>query len=200
MYGFSLQYCGPPIPTSTGVTNHQSANEHMDKVNSYIATELQHGALLGPFDTNPFSWCHISPMMTRPKSGAEPNDRRVIVDLSFPPAHNVNMAITPNTVDGVKYEHRLPTTDDLVRIIQQDDYKGWLYSVDISRAYRNFPLDPFDWPLTGIARGHHTLIDVAMPFGARCSSLFMQMIANYITRHLHVHGVVSLIYLDDQSK
>ena len=70
-----------------------------------------------------------------------------------------------------------------------------MFSIDISRAYRNFPLDPLDWPLMAIKSKIH--IDLAMPFGARSSSLNMQLVAQYILRHLHGMGIEALIYLDD---
>ena len=78
-YGFSLQYWGNPIPSESREYNHSSATQHMSHVNDYLYTEIQAGAMLGPMDASPFTWQHLSPLMTRPKSGG--NARRVIVDL-----------------------------------------------------------------------------------------------------------------------
>ena len=153
--------------------------------------------MLGPFDAPPFTWTHISPMMTRPKSSTNQDERRIIVDLSFPPESNVNMAITPNVIFGDLYPNRLPTVDDLASILRKHEYRGYMYSVDISRAYRNFPIDPIDWPIMGITVPPLVYIDVAMPFGARSSSLHMNMIAQFILRFLRQKGVEALIYLDD---
>ena len=72
-----------------------------------------------------------------------------------------------------------------------------MYSVDISRAYRNFPIDPIDWPLTGIVSDSMAYTDLAMPFGARSSSLHMNMVAQFILRFLTQEGVEALIYLND---
>ena len=195
-YGFGLQYDGPPIPSSDDV-NHQSAVNYPSQVNKYIETESGHGALLGPFKENPFTWSHLSPLMSRPKTSADPNQRRIIVDLSYPPHSNVNMGIPPNTIYGEKYPHSLPTIDDVARVLYEDDYAGYMFTVDISRAYRNFPIDPLDWPLTGIKVGSDVWIDRVMPFGARSSSLHMQLAAQYIVRHLHEKGITTLVYLDD---
>ena len=196
-FGFSLQYEGPAIPSSKGIENHQSARAYPAQVKNYIQTELQAGAMIGPFNQPPFEWTHLSPLMTRPKSSENEGDRRVIVDLSFPQDANVNMAIPANTIYGVKYPHRLPTVDDFTEIIRRDCFAGYMYSVDISRAYRNFPTDPLDWPLTGICHEGHALIDLAMPFGARSSSLHMQLAAQYILRHLRTKDLQVLVYLDD---
>ena len=40
-------------------------------------------------------------------------------------------------------------------------------------------------------------IDIAMPFGARMSSLYMQKVAEFITRSLRTENIKVLIYLDD---
>ena len=196
-FGFSLQYEGPPIPSPQHIENHQSAIAHHAQVNKYVETELSKGAMMGPFGNPPFEWLHLSPLMTRPKSSSDEVNRRVIVDLSFPQEANVNMAIPTNTFYGVRYPHRLPTVDDLTAIVRADHFKGYMYAVDISRAYRNFPTDPLDWPLTGITHNGGMLIDLAMPFGARSSSLNMQLASQYILRHLHAKGIHALVYLDD---
>ena len=195
-YGFSLQYEGPPIPSPAHVKNHQSATMYPVQVADYIKTELMAGAMMGPSTQPPFEWTHISPLMTRPKASGNDYERRVIVDLSFPPDMNVNMAIPTNMIYGTAYTHKLPTVDDLTAIIRDDSFAGYMYSVDIARAYRNFPTDPLDWPLTGIMHQNEVIIDLAMPFGARSSSLNMQMASQYIVRQLKLKGLNVLVYLD----
>lgn len=72
-----------------------------------------------------------------------------------------------------------------------------LGSLDIARAYRNFRLDPYDWPLSCIQVDGQFFVDVCMPFGSRLSSLYMQRMSNMITRALANMGITCLIYLDD---
>ena len=196
-YGFSLQYYGPPLPSGGSVVNHQSASMYPEQVEKYIEKEVREGALLGPFEEKPFTWQHVSPLMSRPKSSQDDCERRIIVDLSFPPEANVNEYIPQNEIYGVRFPHRLPTTDNLVEILQEDEFRGFMYSIDIARAYRNFPIDPLDWPLTGISFKGVTFTDSPMPFGARSSSLNMQLAAEYIARYLRDQGLMVLIYLDD---
>ena len=194
-YGFSLQYWGNPIPSEGREYNHSSATQHMSHVNDYLYTEIQAGAMLGPMDASPFTWQHLSPLMTRPKSGG--NARRVIVDLSYPDNDNVNSKISKNMVYGTYFIHNLPTIDDLVSMAHPWDHSTYAFSVDIARAYRNFRSDPLDWPLLCLLVNGNTYLDIAMPFGARMSSLYMQQIAKFITRHLEAKGIDALIYLDD---
>lgn len=72
-----------------------------------------------------------------------------------------------------------------------------LGSVDIARAYRNFSLDPYDWPLTCITHEGKIYIDTAMPFGSRLSSLFMQRMACFMQRALVRLDIITIFYLDD---
>ena len=51
--------------------NHPSATAHKEDVDHYIATELSHNALLGPFEGPPATGCHYSPLMTRIKKGSK---------------------------------------------------------------------------------------------------------------------------------
>ena len=79
--GFSLQYWGPKTPSDFKIYNHPSATAYPTHVSSYIAKEVEHGALIGPYTDLPFTWIHLSPLMTRQKST---DGRRIIVDLSYP--------------------------------------------------------------------------------------------------------------------
>lgn len=72
-----------------------------------------------------------------------------------------------------------------------------LGSIDISRAYRNFMLDPLDWPLNCIHHAGQFYIDRAMPFGSRISSVYMQRMALFIQRALLIRGILTVVYLDD---
>ena len=196
-YGFPSQYWGPPRPTTETGYNHTSADAFPTQVQLYIGTELKEQALIGPFTEPPFEWVHYSPIMTRPKSGQDNAQRRIIVDLSYPDGEDINSCITKNVFQGVHYDHTLPTTDSLVDIIRAMDYEVYMFSIDIARAYRNFHSDPLDWPLMGISFAGDLLIDTALPFGARNSSLFMQKIAEYLSRAMAAKGASVLIYLDD---
>ena len=196
-YGFSIQYMGPPTPTHDQLCNHASAAAYPTQVSEYLQKETDLEAIIGPFTDPPFKWCHASPLMSREKSADNQTERRIIVDLSFPHGHDINSHIQKNVVNGNYYNHALPTVDHLVNLVAQREYIGYAFAVDIARAYRNFRSDPLDWPLLGVAHGGHTYIDLAMPFGARLSSLYMQRVAQFISRHLATKGICVLIYLDD---
>ena len=86
----------PLIPTPE---NHPSAKQHDPDIVFYIDTELNFGALAGPFRGPPVTSYHCSPLMSRLKKDS--NHRRVIVDLSWPKGFAVNDGIDPSIyVDG----------------------------------------------------------------------------------------------------
>ena len=60
-YGFPLDF-DRSFQLGHILDNHTSALQFSDHVDQYIAEELQHGALLGPFDHKPCS-LHVSPFM-----------------------------------------------------------------------------------------------------------------------------------------
>lgn len=194
-FGFPMQYRGPPLHNNAA-PNHPSAICHESHIDNYISTELSLGALIGPFSDPPFSdWCNMAPLMTREK--ANKSERRIIVDLSFPPDGGPNHYVIKNSVFGRVLSHQLPSVNDAVRIITAMNFDVLLASVDISRAYRNFALDPLDWPLACVQHKGSYYIDCRMPFGSRISSLYMQRMACMLQRALLRDGIVTIVYLDD---
>lgn len=133
--------------------------------------------------------------MTRPKSDI--NNRRIIVYLSYPPGSNVNHFVIKNNYYGSFIQHTLPRIDDVVRSVAESNYDVMLATIDIKRAYRNFPGCPLDYPLNTIKFQGNYYIDFAMPFGARTSSTYMQKIADFISHALSARGISTHIYLDD---
>ena len=68
--------------------NHASAICFSEHVSKYVRQEVEHGALIGPFDDNPLcSELQISPLSSVDKDA---DNRRTIVDLSFPLGSSVN--------------------------------------------------------------------------------------------------------------
>ena len=196
-YGFPLQYGGGPLYNDKGPPqNHHSARQYPEAIHQYISKEKRLGTLIGPFDNPPFTpWCHVSPLMSRPKSDS--HERRIIVDLSFPDG-GVNKHIPSNEIDGEPVAHNLPTIQQALLLLQEIDItEAYMATIDISRAYRNFRSCPADWPLLCIKHENEYFIDCAMPFGSRMSSFYMQNTAQFIARSLEKRGVKVLIYLDD---
>ena len=89
-YGMPLN-CKPEFGVSKPQKNHFSAVSYKDAINNYIDNNVETNALLGPFKIAPIKGLCFSPLMSVPK---ENNNRRVIMDFSFPPGNSVNDGIS----------------------------------------------------------------------------------------------------------
>ena len=77
------------------------ATEFPEDIEAYLKEEVQFGAILGPFHTDPIPDCHRSPFMTREKPNS--THRRVIVDLSWPKGFSVNTGVNKGLVSGHRF-------------------------------------------------------------------------------------------------
>lgn len=194
-YGFPLQYVGPKLVVRNPDRHASDFDDHTH-ILDYLWSETQNNALIGPFHSSPFKeWLFTAPLMTRPKD--QPNKRRIIVDLSYPPEANVNMYIHKNSIFGTIHHHNLPSVNDLVNAARAREFHCVIGIIDIQRAYRNIPNCPMDFPLLGIKYDGSVYIDSAMPFGARISSLNMQKVAQFIVRALAKMSIQAFMFLDD---
>ena len=91
-YGFPISYEATVLPDSSP-RNHSNALAFPQFMDEFIQKEVQLGATLEPFKTNPLnSKLYTSPLNTVPKKGSE-NKRRIILDLSWPIGHAINDGI-----------------------------------------------------------------------------------------------------------
>ena len=194
-FGFPTGYAGP-VSDTKNVPNHPSATEYPSHIGEFITKEVDLGGMIGPFDEPPFTpWCHVSPLMSREKGNT--GKRRVISDMTYPSNLSINAYIVKNGVYGFEYHHSLPTVEALADDLLDMGKGAYLSTIDVSRAYKNFTSDPLDWPLLCMAWRDKFYCELTMPFGARASSFHMQSVANCITDILKLHGIHSLMYLDD---
>ena len=118
-YGWPISYISSQLPFST-LHNHPSTRQAQNPtfLQEYIAKELQHRAIIGPFNHNPFNVnCTISLLQCIPKrDSVEP---RIVHDLSSPPGRSVNDGIPRDEYLSEPYRLRLPGIDHLVEFINR---------------------------------------------------------------------------------
>lgn len=146
--------------------------QHMEQVDKYLATEVQLGAMLGPFPTQPFSTCATSPLHTVPKRNSD--SRRIVVDLSYPSPTSVNDGIPMDTYEGEPMQLQYKGIDDLIQRMVDLGQGCLLYKADLHRAYRQLRLCPADYFLTGLHWREQWYIDMSIPFGLRTSAMACQ--------------------------
>ena len=194
-FGWPINYTADSLPEAS-VSNHPSAISFSDHVDYYIATELEHGAIAGPFHYNPLPRPLIcSPLQTVPKRGS--TKRRVVMDLSFPPSHSVNSGIPDNSYLNEHYKLRLPGIDRLCQFILQHGRGCLLYKLDLQRAYRQLPIDPKDYFYIGFRHRNMLYFDTRCPFGLKTSAMICQRTTKAVVYCFTQAGFFADVYLDD---
>ena len=177
LFGWPTSFMGSTIPT-LDLDNHTSSLVHPQAVHKFITKEVALGGLIGPFSQPLFSWTCRNPLMARPKK--ESTDMRIILDLSYPDQCSVNSQIPRVLYEGAPYKLRLPMPLDLSELITVQGRGALLYKVDLARAYRQLPSNPYDWPLLGIGWEDNTYLDQAIPFGLRHGAMACQRVTEAV--------------------
>ena len=176
--------------------NHKGATEHPEALTAYIQKEDSHGALMGPFSKIPFQGkVGISPLSTRPKRDSA--ERRVILDLSFPMGKSVNDGIQTDNYLGFMAKLTFPKVDDFAFCIHSLGQGCMMFKVDLSRYFRQLPLDPGDYSLIGYIVNGKIYFDKVLPMGMRSAPYIAQQVTNAIA-YIHWQMEFFLLnYVDD---
>ena len=150
--------------------------------------------MYGSFQEKPINM-HISPMMTREKQGSD--NRRTIVDLSWPHGCSVNDGVYKNRYLDSYYYLSYPSIDTIVDRLKKLGPGALIYKVDISRAFRHLKIDPGDLDLLGLKHDSYYL-DGSLAFGFRHGSFFFQKCSDAIRFIMKKFGFPNLLnYMDD---
>lgn len=194
-FGWPIGYVSENITEPT-LTNHKSACDYQEDIDTFISKECKLGAMLGPFDEPPFvPWTQISPMMTRTKKDTDA--RRVIIDLSFPTGHSVNTGIPKGQAAGISTAYTLPAITDLTDLVKTTGFSAFMWKCDLERAYRQMRIDPLAYPLLGIKHRDKYYIDICPSFGCRTSGHSQQRVSEALVYLMNAAGYNCLAYVDD---
>ena len=198
-YGCPINFEGVPETLSHACKNHKGAIEFPEQVDAFLRRELAAGSVMGPFIASPFDTeTIVSPLNTVPKKDSA--ERRVIVDLSFPkhsPDCSINGGIKKDAYLGDPIQLRYPLVDNLVNLVREKGPGCFLFKCDLSRAYRQLPVDPGDLHYLGYKWRGELFIDVKLTMGLRSAAYLCQRVTNAIAFIAKKHGVSVSNYLDD---
>ena len=170
-YGWPIgyDYSKFGFPISDYSRNHKGALLFSVDIDRYLYKERSACAVIGPFSTNPFS-CQfaVSPLNSVPKADSE--ERRIIVDLSWPFGTAVNDGISSSRYLDEDISLVYPTVDSIASLIRASGPGALIYKRDLRRAYRQFPVDPFDYPLLGYRWNDELYFDVVLPMAIHSNS------------------------------
>ena len=192
-YGFPLDF-NRDSPLYSDNRNHNSAVEFPNDVRAYLEEEREFGAILRPFKKCPIKNCHFSPFMTRHKPNSD--NRRVIIDLSWPLENSVNDGIDKNSYLGTDFSLTFPSIDHITDEVRRIGKGAHLYKIDISRAFRHVKIDPGDYDLMGLY-WQDAYLDTCLAFGTKHGSQIFQRLSNAVRHILRRHGYDVINYIDD---
>ena len=176
--------------------NHKGAVDHPEALQTYIRKEKSHGAVMVPYEKIPFqNKIGISLLSTRPKKDSE--ERRILLDLSFPIGNSVNDGIQKDAYMGWPAKLTFPKVDDFTFRIYSLGLGCMMFKIDLSRYFRQLPLDPGDYSLIGYIINRQIYFDKVLPMGMRSAPYIAQRVTNAIA---HIHSRVKfflLNYVDD---
>ena len=176
--------------------NHKGATQYPQALQKYITKESSHKAIIGPFTSIPFKdKVGISPLSTRPKKDSD--DRRIILDLSFPPTQSVNDGIAKDNYLGFSAKLTFPKTDQFALRIYQLGQGALMFKIDLHRYFRQLNLDPGDYSMIGYIVEGKLYFDKVVPMGVRSGPYIAQRITNAITWIMQQVEHFALNYVDD---
>ena len=148
-FGWPVGFVRDSLPVFD-IRTHRGALNFPDMVGDYLAKELRLGRVAGPFHQLPFPDGYVlSPLNTVAKRDSD--ERRVILDLSWPCGSSVNDGIPSDSFLEDPMALTYPTLDDIVDAIVAAGPGCMLYKRDLRTASRQFPVDPGDYHLLGFA-------------------------------------------------
>ena len=197
-FGFPLG-CSEDIrnlKSNTRIKKHKGAREFPSEIKSYLESELCKGTVLGPFKENPFqTQLLLSPLNTVPKH--DTNERRIILDLSFPKGHAVNDFIPKDEYLQEKIDLFYPKVDDLVDLVKLKGQGCCIFKKVLQKAFRQICIDSLEYSKVGFKFKGNLYFDSVLCMGLRSSAFICQRVTNAITYMMFKVGVAILNYLDD---
>ena len=193
-YGFPL-YFDRNFQLISTEKNHESAVKNCIHIGKYVIEELNHKAILGPFDNMPSSM-QISPLMVRDKQDSD--SKRTIMDLSWLRGNSVNDGVLKDTYLDTEYLLKYPSVDPITTTLKQLRLAAMIYKIYISRAFRQIKVDPADIDLLGFKFKNKYFLDLSVDFGYPNGSQIFQRCTDAIHFIMSQHGLQILHnYIDD---
>lgn len=191
--GYDYEQFGFPVSQSR---NHSGATNFPRDLDLYLDMELARHSVAGPFSSPPFSGrLAVSPLNSVPKKDSA--ERRIILDLSWPLNTSVNAGIDKSLHEGVEFSLTYPTVDQMASLIARKEPGCLIYKCDLRKAYRQFYVDHYDFPLLGFHWNDCYYFDVVLPMGLQSAVMACQRITSSISYVCSQQGFDVLNYLDD---
>ena len=195
-YGFPLDRDKSSKLSFNERRNHKGAREFPDFIDKYLERECEAKRIAGPFSNDPLSVpLVVSPMNTVPKSTL--NERRVIVDLSWPLGASVNDGISKDTYLGEIIDLHYASVEEVCQMVLSIGQGAVIYKRDLRHAYRQIPVDPGDYRYLGYVWKDLLYFDTVLAMGQRNAALACTRTTKSIMFMHGEAGYFGTSYLDD---
>ena len=188
-----INYKGP-LPSST-FSNHPFASNNTF-LQSYVAKELAHHSICGPFTSNPLSTdCVSSPLLCILKRDSA--DLMFVHDLSSPKGCSVNDGIAEDWYFNEPFKFHLPGIDHLMAFINQLGHGCHVCKKDLNCAYRQIHVDSMDYLTLAFQDDRQFYFHTVFPFGLCSATSECQRTTQNIVYILNTMGLLVDMYVDD---
>ena len=119
------------------------------------------------------------------------------MDLSWPSGQSVNDGIPSDSYLGAPLSLRYPTIDDIVDAVVTLGRGCYLYKRDLCKAYRQFPVDPKDYPFLGYTWNKQFYFDTVLTMRLRSDAMACQRSTAAVAWVASQQGRMVFTYLDD---
>ena len=195
-YGFPLDFNKNQKLSYSERRNHKGARDYPEFINKYLDRECGANRIAGPFHKNPLSVpLVVSPMNSVPKDSVD--ERRAIVDLSWPKGTSVNDGISKETYLGRVINLHYASVEQVCRMVLKVGLGAHIYKRDLRHAYRQIPVDPHDYQYLGYYWEENMYFDTVLAMGQRNAAMACSRTTKAV---MHVHekaGYSGTSYLDD---
>ena len=195
-FGFPLDFDRTRSVSDKNRRNHKGARDYPEFIEKYLKKERDANRIVGPFDTNPLSVpLIVSPLNTVPKSCAD--ERRTIVDLSWPIGESVNDGISKDIYLGEVVDLHYASIEQVCDMVRVVGPGAVIYKRDLRHAYRQIPMDPRDYCYLGYNWGDQLYFDTVLLMGQRNAGMACCRTTNAVMFMHQQEGHMGTNYLDD---
>ena len=193
-FGFPIDFDRSKVVSCNERRNHKGARSYPLFINKYLERECNAGRIAGPFAKNPLSLV-VSPMNTVPKDSVD--ERRVIVDLSWPVGASVNDGISKEVYLGEVIQLHYASVEQVCQMVMEVGAGAVIYKRDLRHAYRQIPVDPRDYCYLGYYWEDMFYFDTVLAMGQRNAAMACSRTTDAIMYMHQQRGHRGTNYLDD---
>ena len=195
-FGFPLDFNGDKKVSDKGRRNHKGARDYPVFIKNYLNRETSANRIAGPYKTNPLSApLIVSPMNTVPK--ASEDERRVIVDLSWPHGASINDGISKDVYLGELINLHYASVEQVCDMVMEVGKGAHIYKRDLRHAYHQIPVDPGDYKFLGYHWDGWLYFDTVLAMGQRNAAMACSRTTKAIMYMHAADGFLGTSYLDD---